>query len=257
MSPKLAGVREQASIVRKGREAYDYGLGLLNAKKGNSAEDVQLFINDFGDVPGVMNALRIGITQALKNKKGYQAIKDMANPETPLHDIMNQVLPKSQVEEIMAKINVAGNAAKLSGQLSSGFGPQTANQLQMSRIAGASGGRAGGMIVAITDGAIQYFKANRGLSHQQAKEYAEIITTKPENYKKLEKALIDDSSMGTFMKVLDSLVTGAAQTYGDLRAKTGAAEVNEMFDLGASSGIEGLMSLAGQKAFPLITGFQE
>jgi hypothetical protein len=257
MSPKLAGVREQASIVRKGREAYDYGLGLLTGKKGNSAEDVELFISDFGDMPGVMNALRIGITQALKNKKGYQAIKDMANPETPLHDIIVKVLPKSQVEEIMAKINVAGNAAKLSGQLSSGFGPQTANQLQMSRIAGASGGRAGGMIVAITDGAIQYFKANRGLSQAQAKEYAEIITSKPENYAKLEKALIDDSSMGTFMKVLDSLVTGAAQTYGELRAKTGAAEINEMFDPGAASGIEGLMSLAGQKAFPLITGFQE
>jgi len=75
--------------------------------------------------------------------------------------------------------------------------------------------------------------------------------------KNYRKALIDDSSMGTFMKVLDSLVTGAAQTYGELRAKTGAAEINEMFDPGAASGIEGLMSLAGQKAFPLITGFQE
>ena len=257
MSPTLKVVREQAKIVRKGREAYDYGLGLLNAKKGNSAEDVQLFINDFGDVPGVMNALRIGITQALKNKKGYQAIKDMANPETPLHDIIVKVLPASQVDEIMAKIGVAANSAIVSPQLQGAFGSQTRPLFQMSRIAGASGGREGGMVIAVVDAAVQYFKRNRGLSQSQAKEYAEIITMKPENYEKLQKALIDDSSMGTFMKVLDSLVTGSAQTYGELRAKTGAAEINEMFDPGASSGIEGLMSLAGQKAFPLITGFQE
>ena len=257
MSPTLKVVREQAKIVRKGREAYDYGLGLLNAKKGNSAEDVQLFINDFGDVPGVMNALRIGITQALKNKKGYQSIKEMANPEMPLHDIMNQVLPKEQLAEIMAKMNVASNAAKVSPSLQGAFGSQTADKIQMSRIAGASGGREGGMIVAVVDGAIQYMKRTMGLSHKHAKEYAEIITTSPENYKLLEKALIDDSSMGTFMKVLDSLITGSSKTYGEVRAKTGAAEINEMFDPGAASGVEGLMSLAGRKAFPLITGFKE
>jgi hypothetical protein len=253
----LKSVREQAKIVRKGREAYDYGLGLLNAKKGNSAEDVQLFINDFGDVPGVMNALRIGITQALKNKKGYQSIKEMANPEMPLHDIMNQVLPKEQLAEIMAKMNVASNAAKVSPTLQGAFGSQTADKIQMSRIAGASGGREGGMIVAVVDGAIQYMKRTMGLSHKHAKEYAEIITTSPENYKLLEKALIDDSSMGTFMKVLDSLITGSSKTYGEVRAKTGAAEINEMFDPGAASGVEGLMSLAGRKVFPLITGFKE
>ena len=253
----LKAVREQARIVRKGREAYDYGLGLLTGKKGNSAEDVQLFISDFGDVPGVMNALRIGITQALKNKKGYQAIKDMANPETPLHDIIVKVLPKEQLAEIMAKMNVASNAAKVSPSLQGAFGSQTADKIQMSRIAGASGGREGGMIVAVVDGAIQYMKRTMGLSHKHAKEYAEIITTKPENYKALEKALIDDSSMGTFMKVLDSLITGSSKTYGEVRAKTGAAEINEMFDPGAASGVEGLMSLAGRKAFPLITGFKE
>ena len=256
-SPGLKAVREQARIVRKGREAYDYGLGLLTAKKGNSAEDVQLFIDDFGDVPGVMNALRIGITQALKNKKGYQSIKEMANPEMPLHDIMNQVLPKEQLVEIMAKLNVASNAAKVSPTLVGSFGSQTADKIQMSRIAGASGGREGGMIIAITDGAIQYFKRSMGLSHKHAKEYAEIITTSPENYKKLEKALIDDSSMGKFNQIIDSMIRSHAQTYGEVRAKTGAAEVNELFDPAGGSGIEGLMDLAGQKAFPLITGFKE
>lgn len=257
ISPALKAVREQARIVRKGREAYDYGLGLLTAKKGNAPEDVALFIDEFGDVPGVLNALRIGITQALKNKKGYQAIKDMANPETPLHDIMNLVLPPTQLDDIMAKMGVAANTAKVSPTLQGAFGSQTADKIQMSRIAGASGGREGGTIVAITDGIIQYVKRNMGLSHKHAQEYVEIITASPDNVAKLQKALIDDSSMGTFMKVLDSIITGGAATYGDLRAKTGAAEVNELFDPAGASGIEGLMDLASRRAFPLVTGFQE
>ena len=63
--------------------------------------------------------------------------------------------------------------------------------------------------------------------------------------------------MGKFMQILDSMIQGHAKTYGEVRAKTGAAEINEMFDPGAASGVEGLMDLAGRKAFPLITGFKE
>ena len=257
LSPSLTAVREQAKVVRKGREAYEYGLGLLNAKKGNSAEDVQLFIEAFGDVPGVMNALRIGITQALKNKKGYQSIKEMADESTPLHNIMQQVLPENQLASIMAKLNVASNAAKVSPTLQGSFGSQTAEKIQWSRVAGASGGREGGIKVAISDGAIQYMKRKMGLSDKHAKEYAEIITTSPENYQKLEKALIDDSSMGLFMRTLDDIIMAMSQAGGDLRAKTGAADVKEAYNLSESSGIQGLMELAGDAAFPMITGFEE
>ena len=181
----------------------------------------------------------------------------MANPEMPLHNILNQILPDGQLASVMQKLDVAANSAKVSPTLQGAFGTQTAEKIQMSRIAGASGGREGGLTIAIFDGAIQYMKRNMGLSHKHAKEYAEIITTNPENYKKLEKALIEDSSMDTFMKLLDSMITGAAATYGDLRAKTGATEVNEHFDPVGSSGVEGLMGLLGKKAFPMITGFQE
>jgi hypothetical protein len=256
-SPKLKSVRKKAHIVRKGREAYEYGLGLINAKKGNAPEDVQVFIDEFGKLPGVMNALRIGITQALKNKEGSGAIKKLADEDKNLYGIITQVLSKEQLATIMPKLQVAANAAKVSPSLQGSFGSQTADKIQMSRIAGASGGREGGLTVAIFDGAIQYMKRNMGLSAKHAKEYAEIITTNPENYKKLEKALIEDSSMDTFMKLLDSMITGVAATYGDLRAKTGATEVNEHFDPVGSSGIEGLMGLLGKKAFPMITGFQE
>ena len=256
-SPKLKSVRKQAHIVRKGREAYDYGLGLITSKRGNAPEDVQVFIDEFGKLPGVMNALRIGITQALKNKEGSAMLKKMADEDKNMYHIITQVLSKQQLDNIMPLIQIGANTAKVSPQLQGAFGSQTADKMQMSRIAGASGGREGGLTVAIFDGVIQYMKRKAGLSDKHAKEYAEIITTNPENYKKLEKALIDDSSMGTFMKLLDSMITGAATTYGDLRAKTGATEVNEQFDPAGASGVEGLLELMGRKAFPMITGFQE
>lgn len=257
LSPGLSAVREQARIVRKGREAYEYGLGLLNRKRGNSPEDVQLFIEAFGDLPGVMNALRIGITQALKNKKGYQSIKEMADESELLNNIITQVVPEEKLAPLMQKLDIASNAAKVNPTLMGSFGSQTADKIQMSRIAGASGGREGGIIVAITDGAIQYMKRKMGISEKHAKEYVDIITSSPENYKKLEKALIDDSSMGLFMRTLDDMIMALAQTGGDLRAKTAGSEVNQQFDPVGSSGIEGLMGLASQEAFPLVTGFKE
>ena len=257
MSPSLKAVREQARVVRKGREAYEYGLGLLNQKRGNSPEDVQLFIEAFGDTPGVMNALRIGITQALKNKKGYASIKEMADENSLLNNIITQVVPEETLAPLMQKLDIASNAAKVNPTLLGSYGPQTANQIQMSRIAGASGGREGGIMVAVADGAIQYMKRKMGISDEVAQEYVDIITTNPENYKALEKALIDDSSMGLFMRTLDDMIMALSQAGGDLRAKTGGSEVNQQFDPAGASGIEGLLGLASQNAFPLITGFKE
>jgi hypothetical protein len=247
-SPKLAKVREKASVVRKGREAYEYGLGLLTSKKGNSAEDVEVFIDKFGDVPGVLNALRIGVTQALKNKGGYTKIKEMANADMPLYDIIAKIVPKKELAEIQRLADVAANSAKTAPQMTADFGSQTAEKFQMSNIASNSGGEGTRInIGAIVNMAYQYFKKNRGLSDAQAKKYVEVITTSPKNAQDLQKALIDDSSMGTFMKLLDSMIVGGSQLVGDLAAKRGGTNVNERIDPVGSSGIPGLMQYAARE----------
>ena len=256
MSPGLAAVRERASTVRRAREAYDYGLGLLTGKKGNAPEDVAEFMRDFGDVPGVMNALRIGVIQALKNKEGSSAIKKMADPDSNLYNIIRKIIPQDKLDDITKTIDVGANAAKVNPSLQGAFGSQTQPLMQTSRIAGAAGNREGGLIVAATDFIFQHLRKNMGLSPEQADEYVKLITARPENAKLLEDAFAANN-MGQFMKLIDSMIVGVAGAAGDMRAKTGVSDIKDSVDPLGSSGIGGLMSLVGQNAVPLLTGYPQ
>ena len=271
MSPGLAAVRERASTVRRAREAYDYGLGLLTGKKGNAPEDVEEFMIEFGNVPGVMNALRIGVTQALKNKEGSSAIKKMADPDSNLYTIIRKIIgdvPDGTIDdagnlafrktnkELLNVIDVGANTAKVSPSLQGAFGSQTQPLMQTSRIAGAAGNREGGLIVAATDFIFQHMRNNMGLSPQQADEYVKLITARPENVELLKKAFADNN-MGQLMKLVDSMITGVAGVAGDMRAKTGVSDIKDSVDPLGSSGIGGLMSLVGQNAVPLLTGYPQ
>ena len=256
MSPGLSAVRERASQVRRQRESYEYGLGLLTGKKGNAPEDVEEFIRDFGDVPGVMNALRIGVIQALKNKEGSAAIKKMADPDSNLYTIIRKIIPKDKLDDITKTIDIGATSAKVNPQLQGVFGSQTQPLLGTSRIAGAAGGREAGLHVAAADFIFQHMRKNMGLSPQQADEYVKLITARPENVQLLEKAF-KANNMGQFMKLLDSMITGVAATMGDMRAKTGVSDIKDSIDPLGSSGIEGLMSLVGQNAIPLLTGYPQ
>ena len=44
---------------------------------------------------------------------------------------------------------------------------------------------------------------------------------------------------------------------GDMRAKTGVSDIKDSVDPIGSSGIGGLMSLVGQNAVPLLTGYPQ
>jgi len=250
----LKAVRQQASDVRRGREAYDYGKGILTGKEMNSSEVVEAWLNKetMGvanrDVPGVMNALRIGVTQALKNQKDSAGLKDAANLDSRMHQIMKQILPEDKVDETMGLIETASDAAKISPQMGANYNSQTADKIQAASIAGRN--TEGNMQLnptAILGAAVNYFKKNGGMSNQQAEEYARLITTSPENYKVLEKALIDDSSMNLFNKLLDSMITGGSQVIGDVVAKEGAGELNTNFNAAESSGIQGLMGMVTRR----------
>ena len=256
MSPGLAAVRERASQVRRQRESYEYGLGLLTGKKGNAPEDVEEFIRDFGDVPGVMNALRIGVIQALKNKEGSAAIKKMADPDSNLYTIIRKIIPEDRLDDITRTIDIGATSAKVNPQLQGSFGSQTQPLIQTSRIAGAAGGRESGLTVAAADFVFQHMRKNMGLTPQQADEYVKLITARPENVQLLEKAF-KANNMGQLMKLIDSMITGVAATMGDMRAKTGVSDIKESVDPLGSSGIEGLMSLVGQNAIPLLTGYPQ
>ena len=246
----LKAVRQQASDVRRGREAYDYGKGILTNKEMNSAEAVEAWLDTEvrgvmnRDVPGVMNALRIGVTQALKNQKDSKGLRDIADMDGRLQQIMRQLLPKDKVDDTMDLIDTASDASKIAPQYSGNYNSQSIEKAQAANIAGRNS--EGGLQLnpgAIFSMVTKYLRTNRGLSPEQAEEYARLVTTNPENYKILEDAIVKDSSMGLFNKLLDSMITGASQVGGDVVAKEGASEINQTFDPVGSSGIEGLLGM--------------
>ena len=274
MSPGLAAVRERASQVRRAREAYDYGLGVLTAKKGNEPEAVAEFIREFGNVPGVMNALRIGLTQALKNQDGSMSLKKMADEDKNLYQIMTKVfksIPEGTIDdagnltfrktnkELQNVVDAGANAAKVNPSLQGSFGSQTADKTQAAVVA-AQGSRdlaqEGGATNAILNTVVRYLTGNRGLSNEEAMEYVDIITKRPEMYEELKKVFAENS-MGSFAKLMDSLITGVAGVAGDLRAKTGSSDINTTLDPAGASGIEGLMNLAIDNAVPILTGYPQ
>lgn len=247
---KLKVIRQQASDVRRGREAYDYGKGILTNKEMNSAEVVEAWLNTKNrgvmnrDVPGVMNALRIGVTQALKNQKDSKGLRDIADMDGRLQQIMRQLLPEDKLDDTMDLIDTASDASKIAPQYSGNYNSQTAEKIQAANIAGRN--QEGGLQLnpgAIFSMAVNYIRKDGGLSPEQAEEYARLVTTNPENYKILEDAIVKDSSMGLFNRLLDSMITGASQVGGDVVAKEGASEINQTFDPVGSSGIEGLLGM--------------
>ncbi len=247
---KLKVIRQQASDVRRGREAYDYGKGILTNKEMNSAEVVEAWLNTKNrgvmnrDVPGVMNALRIGVTQALKNQKDSKGLRDIADMDGRLQQIMRQLLPEDKLDDTMDLIDTASDASKVASQYSGNYNSQTAEKIQAANIAGRN--QEGGLQLnpgAIFSMAVNYIRKDGGLSPEQAEEYARLVTTNPENYKILEDAIVKDSSMGLFNRLLDSMITGASQVGGDVVAKEGASEINQTFDPVGSSGIEGLLGM--------------
>ena len=246
----LKAVRQQASDVRRGREAYDYGKGILTNKEMNSAEAVEAWLDTEvrgvmnRDVPGVMNALRIGVTQALKNQKDSKGLRDIADMDGRLQQIMRQLLPKDKVDDTMDLIDTASDASKIAPQYSGNYNSQSIEKAQAANIAGRNS--EGGLQLnpgAIFSMVTNYIRRDGGLSPEQAEEYVRLVTTNPENYKILEDAIVKDSSMGLFNKLLDSMITGASQVGADVVAKEGASEINQTFDPVGTSGIEGLLGM--------------
>jgi hypothetical protein len=143
--------------------------------------------------------------------------------------------------------------------LQGSFGSQTADKTQAAVVA-AQGSRdlaqEGGATNAILNTVVRYLTGNRGLSNEQAMEYVDIITKRPEMYEELKKVFAENS-MGSFAKLMDSLITGVAGVAGDLRAKTGSSDINTTLDPAGASGIEGLMNLAIDNAVPILTGYPQ
>lgn len=241
---ELKVVREVASQVRRAREGYEYGTGILTGKWDNKPEVVQAWIEKHGSTPGVMDSLRVGLTQALKNQDKYTKIKEMAKSDSHLFQIVKMIMPKDKLDDIMQLAGVASQAATSSTAIPGSAGSQTFDKFMANKAVTRDAEGTAKLSMPGLVSAIHKFFTTTGLSSKQAEKYVDIVTS--QNAELVKKALVDDNAMGMLARLIDSLIKGTSQTVGQTVAKVGGTEVGEFYDPIGTSGTEGLLGLAGR-----------
>lgn len=233
-SPDLKFVREQAKQTRIGRDAFLYGETLL----GQNPEKVALEIKKFEKTPGAMDALRQGFMSTYKFRSQTPAtIKNTADETKAFNKIVQLVFPKDQADDIIARARVAGDAVDTKNSIIGGTTTsreQTAID-QMTQAAALARLKQNPTDIASGITVVKNMISNRApnINAKDAQDIAELVTTK--NFKLLQQALVDESKLPLFVRILDSAIYGASRTAASGTAKLGGDQVQE--DLLSSSGL--------------------
>lgn len=233
-SPDLKFVREQAKQTRVGRDAFLYGETLL----GINPEKVALEIKKFEKTPGAMDALRQGFMSTYKfRSQTPQTIKSTADETKAFNKIVQLVFPEGQADDLIARARVAGDAVDTKNSIIGGTTTsreQTAID-QMTQAAALARFKQNPTDIASGITVVKNMISNRApnINAKDAQDIAELVTTK--DFKLLQQALVDESKLPLFVKILDSAIYGASRTAASGTAKLGGDQVQE--DLLSSSGL--------------------
>ena len=134
-SKELQDVRATASNVRTARDAYKYGLNILN----KSSDDVDLYLRDILDDEASLRSLRAGALANLRQKAeqagGTNLMNKLQNAETREGKIFRAIFPPERIEDTLQKIGVAAQSQTAAGEIIKG--PTTALVQEASRRVGA------------------------------------------------------------------------------------------------------------------------
>lgn len=233
-SPDLKFVREQASQTRIGRDAFVYGEKILS----QNPEKIALEIKKFEQTPGAMDALRQGFMSTYKfRSQTPQTIKNTADETKAFNKIVQLLFPKNQADDIIARARVAGDAVDTKNSIIGGTTTsreQTAID-QMTQAAALARFKQNPTDIASGITVVKNMISNRApnINAKDAQDIAELVTTK--DFKLLQQALIDESKLPLFVRILDSAIYGASRTGASGTAKLGGDQVQE--DLLSSSGL--------------------
>lgn len=123
-STELQSVRAKAKNVRTARDAYKYGLNILN----KSSDDVDLYLRDVLDDEAALRSLRAGtlgnLRQKIEQAGGTNLMNKLQNAETREGKIFRAIFPPEQIEETLRKIGVAAQSQTAANEIVKG--PTTA-----------------------------------------------------------------------------------------------------------------------------------
>lgn len=134
-SSTLQNVRATAANVRTARDAYKYGLSILN----KSSDDVDLYLRDVLDDEAALRSLRAGALANLRQKVeqagGTNLMNKLQNAETREGKIFRAIFPPERIEDTLQKISVAAQSQTAAGEIIKG--PTTALVQEAGRRVGA------------------------------------------------------------------------------------------------------------------------
>jgi hypothetical protein len=252
-SEDLRLVRDNAHNIRQSREGYKLGNKLLGGSQDAKPDAVKEFIRLHGDKPGVMESLQIGFTQALRNADNNTPINNLARDDSNLRQIASLLFPEDVLENLIEKAQIAAKSQRVISKYPEDAGsitqPLQAAEASTGVAASVARGDVAGAAAQGTNYIVRMLK-NRGLQSQEIDKIVEVLVT--ENPDVVQKALIDDVSMNTLNRLIDSLLYNTGRITGTVTGASAGANLQEEKDPIGNSGVLDYIEVLGKHALNLM-----
>lgn len=218
-SGALAATRQQASVLRGGRKAFQEGRTVLS----KSADEVDMYMDSIADNPAMLSAFRAGTMDAIRKQMGTGRVTSMmsrlSDPEKKEGAILRTIYPGDQLDSILTRIGTAAQSQEAKnyvlGQSATAAtlmeAKRTGSSITADDVANAVGGNpmAGFRVLSkmLKD-------SNAGLSDQERQRVAQILTSEDPNI--VRNALVDESAMAALQQRINNTMRllGKSVPYG-------------------------------------------
>ena len=210
-SPSLANVRADASVLRRAKEAFDYGR--MAFSKG--PDEFEIFLEGASDNDAVMKALQAGVMASLRRKAsqsgGTSLMGRLANENTDYGMILRSVFPQQSIDSVLSSVEVAAQSQAARGDIIKGSSTALAQAAGRKSGSGINAEEAasalrGNPIAIMQVGQKLARELAPGLDEAQRTKIVEVLLS--QDPQMVTRALRDDSGAAMFGQALQNLAAG-------------------------------------------------
>lgn len=207
-SPELSAVRQQASVVRSARDAFDLGRKSLS----QNVDELELALEQMS--PEVRKAFQSGLMDAIRNKvrRSGTTLANLADADKQFGQVLRLATSPEGQPALTRKLSVAGDTAEIASKMPPTAGSPTAGLAQERGRAGvrssaddvARGAR--GDITLVFDLADRVLRRQvPKLTDQQRMQVVDVLFS--ENPELVRRALTDETAASVLMSQLSEVAT--------------------------------------------------
>jgi hypothetical protein len=237
-SPSLKATRQQASNVRKQRDAFKMGRGALSKNSDELAVDMERLIGTSPTVESsqALRAFRMGAMNALRHKtKEPTYMRKVAEDGSKENSMMRTIFPEEKIDDLLEKAHISGQALNTKNTVLGGT--TTSNQQQASGYLNLATRASQGDPTATLGLLTNVVKdLTPEMTHKQRTSLIQLLISEDPEF--VRKALVDNSLMSKVQQKINKF--GSALSRGTERAV--------QFESGKEGGNigTGLINLFGQ-----------